>query len=150
MRSKTPRSSGLLETLVKAVFGFGTTVHHSTGFLGRRQKVVIHHDTGKSKHISHGHGVLGNITRIEKRRGDAVTETTTHKRRFWGGHDRTTHQSNGNRIDSEHRPGFFRNRGSLSVSGSCWTCEGTGTFAKTGKTCRKCEGSGRYSKSRTW
>jgi hypothetical protein len=150
MRTKKPRSSGFIETLVKAAFGFGTTVHHSTDFLGRRKKVVVHHDSGKSKHISHGHGFLGNVTHIEKRHGNAVVETSTHKRRFWGGHDRTTHKANGNRIDSEHRPGFFRSHGSRRVSGSCWPCEGTGTFPRTGKTCRRCGGSGLYTKSQSW
>jgi len=147
---KKPRSSGLLETLVKTVFGFGTTVHYSTGLFGRREKVVLHHDTGNSKTTSSGHGLLGNITRVEKRAGDAVVETSTKKHGFLGGVETTTHQANGNRIDSEHRPGFFQNHGSLSVSGSCWKCHGTGTFRQTGKTCRKCGGSGRYSKSKSW
>jgi hypothetical protein len=147
---RTPRSSGLLETLVKSLFGFGTTVHHSKGPFGQTEKTVIYHDSGKSKTVSKGHGFLGNITRVEKRKGDALLETTPHKHGFWGGVEIATHQANGNRIDSEHRPGFFRNHGSRCVSGLCWKCQGTGAFQKTGKTCRKCGGSSRYSRSKTW
>jgi hypothetical protein len=57
------RSSGLFETIIKSVFGFGTTVHHSTDWRGRRKKVVLHHDTGKSNTTVHGGGFWGNITR---------------------------------------------------------------------------------------
>ena len=147
---KTPRSSGFLETLVKSWLGFGTTVHHFKDAFGRPERVVIHHDSGKSKTVSKGHGFLGNVTRVEKRKGEALLETSTHKHGFWGGVESTTPLANANRIDSAHRPGFFRDHGSRCVSGPCWTCQGTGTFQKTGKSCRKCGGSGCYSKFKSW
>lgn len=44
------RQSGLFETMLKSTFGVGTTVHYKTDWLGRKQKVVKHHDSGKKKH----------------------------------------------------------------------------------------------------
>ena len=62
------KSSGFLETLLKSAFGVGTTVHYRTDWLGRRQKVVKHHDTGKTKTYTHSDGFLfgGTTTRTSQ------------------------------------------------------------------------------------
>jgi hypothetical protein len=144
------RSSGLIETLVKSVFGFGTTVHYSRDWAGRPKKTVIHHDSGKQQTTVHGYGWLGNITRSEKKQHDRVYEKTETRHCFWGGRDKTTERDNGTVVNSESGKGFWGNHGYRHVHGTCWSCEGSGVFAKTAKSCRKCGGSGRYSKYRAW
>jgi DnaJ-class molecular chaperone len=144
------RSSGFLETLVKSVFGFGTTVHHSRDWVGRPKKTVIHHDSGKQKTTTYGCGFLGNITRREKKQHNHVYEKSETRARFFGGRETTAHRSNGTTVHTESGKGFWGNHGSRHVQGSCWSCGGSGVFERSGKTCRKCGGSGRYSKYRAW
>ncbi|NBV87811.1 MAG: hypothetical protein EBS01_16420 [Verrucomicrobia bacterium] len=146
----TRRSSGLFETLIKSVFGFGTTVHHSTDWRGRRTKVVLHHDTGRSSTTVRGCGFWGDITRTEKCQGGRVYEQGETRHGLWGAKDKVVHRDNGTTVESESGKGFWGNHGSRHVHGRCWSCHGTGVFQKTGKPCRKCAGSGRYSKFRQW
>lgn len=141
------RGSGFFETLFKSAFGFGTTVHHKADWLGRQQKVVKHHDSGKKKTYTHGTGVFGTTTKTKTESGGRIIEEGKLKQRFWGGADEHAKRADGTTVDRNYRPGFFKNHVTTRINGECWTCLGTGTFQKTGKPCRKCDGSGRYSKT---
>jgi hypothetical protein len=142
------RSSGLFETIIKSTLGFGTTVHHKSDWLGRRQTVVKHHGSGKKKTYTHGAGFFGNITKTKTEKRGRIVEQGTLKKRFWGGADEHVKRDDGTKIERKYRPAFFFKRVTTIITGQCWTCNGTGTFQPTGKPCRKCEGSGRFSKTK--
>lgn len=65
------RQSGLFETMLKSTFGVGTTVHYKTDWLGRKQKVVKHHDSGKKTTYTHGTGFLATQPKPRQRSGGA-------------------------------------------------------------------------------
>ena len=169
------RTSGLFETLVKSAFGVGTTVHRTTDWVGRPKTIVKHHDSGKTKEYVHGTGLLANKTHVTvKSGGGHVTQEGHIKENFWGSKHETLHHTDGSGHSSvkKFNAGFFGNKdktttfdGSGNIDGhgegtkgiitgiyrpeyrgQCWTCNGTGVFAKTGQPCRKCGGTGVYRK----
>lgn len=113
------KSSGLFETLAKAVFQTGTTVHRKTDWLGRRVTVVTHHDSGKTKKYTHGTGLFGNTTRTETRKGGRVVERGKIKKSFWTGTpveraERTDRA--GQQVTRKYGTGFFGNKMQTTVT----------------------------------
>ena len=141
------KSSGLFETLVKSAFGVGTTVHYKTNWLGQKQKVVKHHDSGKTKTYTHGCGILGNTTKTKTTQHGQTLEKGKLKQNFFIGATEHATKADGSSIERKYSPGFLRDHVTTTVRGQCWTCNGTGIFQKTRKTCRKCGGTGVYQKT---
>lgn len=134
------RSSGIFETLMKSVLGVGTTVKYKTSFWGREQKIVTHHDSGKKKTYSHGHGIFGNTTRtVTKQNGRVIERGELRENFFFAGATEHARQPDGTTVKRSYTPGILRDHVRTKVTGECWKCEGTGQF--TGS-CRLCEGSG--------
>lgn len=113
------KTTGTLERIFNALTGTGTTVTRTRDFWGRKKTVVHDYGTGTTKEYTHGCGFWGNQTKVKVREGGALTGTGT--------------------LRDHGRHGTFE--------GTCFRCNGTGIFARTGKTCRKCGGTGRYHKS---
>ena len=148
-------SSGLFETLFKSAFGFGSTVKYETSFWGHKRKVVTYHDTGKKKTYSHGHGILGNVTKTTTKVGGRTVERgTLRSNLLWGATEHAT-RTDGSRVKRSYTPGIFRDHVSTRISGECWkcsgagnvklscrNCNGTGTFHLQAKRCRECDGLG--------
>lgn len=152
------RQSGLFETLFKSVFGVGTAVHYKTDWLGRKQKVVKHHDSGKTKTYTHGTGFFGNKTRTKTvKQGRVVEEGTVRENLFWSGATEHARKMDGTDVTRKYSPGFFRDHVTTHENGICFKCEGagqkeincracngTGTFTFPDRECRTCNGAGRY------
>lgn len=102
-----------------ALTGSGTTVRRTRDFRGRKKTIVHNHSTGVTKEYTHGCGFWGNRADVKVRKSGAQVATGT------------LHQNG--------RHGTYE--------GTCYRCNGTGTFAKTGEPCRRCGGTGRYRKS---
>ncbi|HPP52183.1 MAG TPA: hypothetical protein PK777_04460 [Thermoguttaceae bacterium] len=172
---KHRKSSGLFETIVKSAFGIGTTVHRTTDWLGRPKTIVKHHDSGKTKEYTHGTDFFGDKTRVRVKNGSGhVTQQGHIKKNFWGNKYETLEHTDGSGRSSKRKfnVGIFVPKDKLTTydaqgretgygegkhgvftgiyrshyDGQCWTCNGTGTFQKTGKPCRKCGGTGVYRK----
>jgi hypothetical protein len=151
------RQSGFFETLLKSLFGFGTTVHHETNWLGQKQTVVKHHDSGKTKTYTHGTGLFGNKTRTKTvKQGRVVEEGTIQENHFWSGATEDARKSDGTTVTRQFSPGLFRDHVTTREHGicfkcdgtgqkelSCRTCGGTGTFTFPNRDCRTCNGTGR-------
>lgn len=133
------KSSGFLETLFKSAFGVGTTVHYKTDWLGRRQKVVRHHDSGKTKTYTHSDGLLfGGTTTRTTRHGREIERGRVHKGFFGGINERAT-RSDGTRVERNYHSGLLRDRVTTTARGICFSCDGSGEKTLS---CRVCEGSG--------
>lgn len=85
------RSCGFLETLFKSVLGVGTTVHYKTDSPGRRQKVVRHHDSSKTKTYTHSDGFLfGGTTTRTTQNGREIERGRVRRGLFWGATEKAT------------------------------------------------------------
>lgn len=133
------RSSGFLETIVKSAFGVGTTVHYESDWLGRKQKIVKHHDTGKTKTYTHGCGFWGNTTKTKTTiHGHVHEEGKVKPNLLWGATEHAQ-RSDGSSVTRKYSPGFFRDHVTTHVDGICFKCNGTGQKTLP---CRLCAGSG--------
>jgi hypothetical protein len=141
------RSSGLFETLVKSVFGFGSTVQYKKDFWGHKQKVAKYHDSGKKKTYTHGTGFFGTTTKTKTEKGGRVVEEGKLKKRFWRGADEHAKRADGTTVERKYRPGFFKNHVTTHINGPCSNCKGTGKIP-CGERCMKCGGTGRYSRTK--
>ena len=141
------RSSGLFETILKSAFKIGTTVHYKENWLGQKQKVVKHHDTGKKKTYTHGCGLFGNVTKTKTERGWRTIERGRLKENLLFGATERARRSDGTTVETKYKPGFIRDHVETQITGQCRTCSGTGTFQMTGKPCRRCGGTGLFSKT---
>ncbi len=104
------KSSGFLETLLKSAFGVGTTVHYRTDWLGRRQKVVKHHDTGKTKTYTHSDGFLfGGTTTRTSQNGRSIESGRIHKGWF-GRVTEHAERDDGTKVERRYRSGLFMDR----------------------------------------
>jgi hypothetical protein len=135
------RSSGLLETFIKSALGTGTTVHYKTDWLGRKQKVVWHLDTGKQKAYTHGCGFLGNITKTKTEKDGHLIEEGYLKKNFFGGTTEYAQKTDGTEIERKYSPGFFRDHVATQVNSQCFKCGGSGSKTLD---CNICEGTGRF------
>jgi hypothetical protein len=133
------QSSGFLETVIKSAMGTGTTVRYDKDWLGREQKVVAYHDTGKRKTYTKGCGWLGNVTRTKTEQRGRTVEEGHIKDDLWWGYTERTKRADGTEVERKHRPGLFRKRVTTSVSGPCFKCNGTGSKVLN---CKICNGSG--------
>lgn len=148
------RSSGFFETLVKSSLGFGTTVHYQKDWLGRREKVVKHHDSGKERSYKHDRGVWGNKTITETKQHGQTTEKGEMKSHFFGGATEHAEKTDGTKVRREYRPGLFKDHATEYVDGECFKCEGSGKKILTCSycdesgqqtlTCSFCKGSGKF------
>jgi len=152
------RQSGFFETLFKSAFGVGTTVHYKTDWLGRKKKVVKHHDSGKAKTYTHGTGFFGNKTRTKTvKHGRVIEEGTVHENVFLSGATEHARKRDGTEVQRKYSPGIFRDHVSTRESGICFkcdgagqkeitcrTCSGTGMFTFAERECWTCGGTGRY------
>jgi len=161
------KSSGLFETLVKAVFHSGTTVHRSKDWLGRKVTKVKHHDTGKTKTYTHGTGFFGNTTRTVTRQNGEVTERGKLKKTFFGTPIERAERANES-VTRTYGQGFFGDTTRTTVRDSNGSAAGAGStspaffggtrthFTRT-QDCRRCgatvasnDGSYRCSCGRIW
>lgn len=154
------RDSGFLETLFKSAFGFGTTVHYRTDWLGRRQKVVRHHDSGKTKTYTHTDGFLFGGTTTRTTMDGRTIERGRISRGIFGGVTEHARREDGTRVERRYRSGLFGDGVSTTTNGDCYGCSGTGqktlgcpSCAGLGqvdlpaKPCFRCEGSGKVGSS---
>jgi hypothetical protein len=119
------KSSGLLETLVKAVFQTGTTVNRRRDCLGRKVTTVKHHDTGKTKTYTHGTGLFNNTTRTVTTQNGNVTERGKLKSTFFG----TPVERAERAIESVKRKygqGLFGNKVKTTVTDNAGNVTGSG------------------------
>lgn len=162
------KNSGFFETLYKAVFQTGTTVHRSRDLAGRKRTIVKHHDSGKTKTYTHGTGFTGRTTRTETRKGGKVTERGNLKRSLIRGtpiEKSKKTDGSGKSVKRTYGRGVFQNkmktetyRGSKRISqgetksgffggtttkhvGECYGCSGNGRKTVG---CRTCKGTGTY------
>lgn len=134
------RESGFFGSLIKSVLGVGTSVNHKTDWLGREQKVVKHHDSGKKKTYTHGTGIFGNKTTTRTSKdGKTVEKGTIRKNLIFPGATEYSKRSDGTEVKRSYSPGLFRNHVTTTVSGDCFKCDGTGEVEFD---CRKCDGTG--------
>lgn len=137
------RQSGVFETLFKSTFGVGTTVHYKTDWLGRKQKVVKHHDSGKKKTYTHGTGFFGNTTRTKTVKGGRVVEEGIVKKNiFFSGATEDSVKRDGTRVHRSYSPGIFTDHVKTYQAGVCFKCVGSGEKKFV---CKQCNGSGSYS-----
>lgn len=139
MKMARKRSSGFLETLFKSVLGVGTTVHYDTDWLGRRQKVVKHHDSGKTKTYTHSDGFLFGGTTTRTTQGGREIERGRVRKGFFGGATEQAVRADGTRVERTYSPGLFRDHVTTTASGTCFACDGTG---EKHLSCRVCDGVG--------
>ena len=133
------KSSGFFETIIKSALGTGTTVHYKSDWLGRKQKVVTHHDSGKTKTYTHGCGFLGTTTKTKTtKNGRVVEEGKVKKNLLWGATE-TAQRTDGTQIERKYSPGILRDHVTTHVHGQCFKCEGTGRKTLS---CRICNGTG--------
>ena len=149
------KGSGFLETVFKSLFSTGTTVHYDTDWLGRKRKIVTHHDTGKTKTYTHGTGLFGNVTKTKtEKHGRIIEEGRLKENFFWSGATEHSRRTDGTQIERKYRPGFFRDHVTTHIDGQCFKCGGTGlktldckicsgTGSHTGS-CRPCNGTGAF------
>ena len=128
-----------METLFKSALGVGTTVHYKTDWLGRRQKVVRHHDSGKTKTYTHSDGLLFSGTTTRTTQHGREIERGRIRKGFFGGATEQATRADGTKVERNYRPGLFRDHVSTTARGICFACDGTG---KKNLDCRKCAGSG--------
>jgi len=142
------KSSGLFETAVKSLLGFGTTVRYKKSWTGKRQKVVKHHDTGKTKTYTHGCGLFGNKTKTRTTKGwHTIEEGTVKGNTFFKGATEYAQKSDGTYVKRSYKPGIFRDHVYTSEDGICFSCDGSGN---KNLRCKRCGGSGQFSlKERT-
>nr|WP_141657298.1 hypothetical protein [Thiocapsa sp. KS1] len=152
------KKSGFFETAVKSLFGFGTTVHYKTDWLGRKQKVVRHHDSGKTKTYTHGNGLFGNTTTTRTTKGWATIERgTVRKNIFFNGATEHAIKSDGTHVTRSYKSGLlgshvittqngvcFKCDGKGKVVLSCKICNGTGMCVRKEQTCLTCNGTGNF------
>lgn len=154
-RNHKNRGSGLIETLLKMFMGFGTTVSYSKDWLGRTKKTITHHDSGKSKTLTHGCGFWGATTKVVRKRDGAVTETGTVKHHWHGGSTEKTVRADGTPVERGRRKGLIFGykykvegnprpapsmvQSSVAQTSGCHKCQGTGHVILT---CRACGGLG--------
>ncbi len=116
------RETGLFERIINAVTGTGTTVKHGRDFWGRPTRTEHNYDTG-------------------------VTKKTVRRQGVFGNRDTTRYYDSGRQYaERRGRRSLLTGTYRSTYSGKCFSCDGTGTYQPTGKTCRKCGGSGIYSK----
>lgn len=132
-------SSGFLETLIKSALGVGTTVHYRTDWLGHKQKIVKHHDSGKTKTYTHGCGFFGNTTKTKTTLNGNVYETGKVKPNILWGATENAQRSDGSSVHRQYSPGFFRDHVTTHLNGVCFKCDGAGHKTLT---CRLCAGTG--------
>ncbi|HRM68045.1 MAG TPA: hypothetical protein PLO71_01320 [Thauera phenylacetica] len=133
------KSSGFLETLLKSAFGVGTTVHYRIDWLGRRQKVVKHHDTGKTKTYTHSDGFLfGGTTTRTSQNGRSIESGRIHKGWF-GRVTEHAERDDGTKVERRYRSGLFMDRVTTTEDGDCYGCSGSGQKSVR---CRSCDGIG--------
>lgn len=136
------RQSGIFETLFKSAFGVGTTVHYKTDWLGRKKKVVKHHDSGKTKTYTHGAGFFGNKTRTKTvKHGRVIEEGTVRENLFGSGATEHARNRDGTEVKRNYSPGIFRDHVSTRENGICFKCDGAGQKQIT---CRTCSGTGMF------
>lgn len=162
------RSSGFLETLVKSVFGTGTTVRRSRDWAGRKVTTVKHYDSGKTKKYVHGTGLCGNTTRTVTRNANGqVTERGKVRKTFLGATVEKAQKTQSRRkVKRKYGQGLSGNKMKTVVSsqtgervgsgvtkpslfgktrsrytGTCFGCDGTGLKSLE---CHKCDNSGVY------
>ena len=152
------KSSGLFETAIKSIFGFGTTVHYKESWTGKKQKVVKHHDSGKTKTYTHGCGFFGNKTKTKTTQGwRTLEEGTVKKNIFFKGATEHAKKSDGTYVERSYKPGVFRDHVCTTEDGICFKCngngskilnckicDGTGQFKLKAKTCFTCNGTGEF------
>ena len=105
------KPSGFLETLFKSAFGVGTTVHYRTDWLGRRQKVVKHHDTGKTKTYTHSDGFLFGGTTTHTTQDGRTIERGRVRKGFFGGVTEHARRDDGTKVERRYRSGLFGDYG---------------------------------------
>ena len=136
------KKSGLFETLVKSAFGFGTTVSYKTDWQGRKQKIVKHHDSGKTKTYTQGCGILGNTTRTETtKNGRTVESGTVRKNYYFNGATEHAKRSDGTNVTRNYSRGVFGDAVTTTEKGICFKCNGEGSVTLN---CKICSGSGIY------
>jgi hypothetical protein len=136
------KQSGFFESMLKSAFGTGTTVHYKTDWLGRKQKVVKHHDSGKTKTYTHGAGLFGNKTRSKTvKNGKVVEEGTVRKNVFFSGATESATKRDGTKVHRSYSPGIFKDHVRTSQTGVCFKCDGSGEKRLK---CKTCEGSGSF------
>ena len=143
---KRRKESGLIETILKCIFGFGSTVAYSKDWLGRTRKKITYHDTGKSRTLTHGCGFFGDKTKVVRRQHGVITERGTQKKNWFFGTTETSEKSDGTRVVRKRYSLLFKNLVVTEISGPCHGCRGTGR-TDSGDNCSKCSGSGIYNKT---
>lgn len=133
------KSSGFLETLFKSAFSVGTTVHYRTDWLGRRQKVVKHHDTGKTKTYTHSDGFLFGGTNTRTTQDGRTIERGRIRKGFFGSVTEHAERSDGTRVERRYRSGLFGDYVGTTEDGDCYGCNGSGQKSLS---CRCCDGIG--------
>lgn len=133
------KPSGFLETLLKSAFGVGTTVHYRTDWLGRRQKVVKHHDTGKTKTYTHSDGFLFGGTTTRTTHGGRTIERGRIRKGFFGGVTEHAKRDDGTTVERRYRSGLFTDYVTTTEDGDCYGCGGSGQKTLN---CRNCDGIG--------
>lgn len=172
------KETGFFGRIINAMTGTGTTITRTRDFWGNKKTIVHNYDTGTTKEYTHNQGFFSNRTDVKvSRNGREVArgnikrdfwghdvETLDHSRGkvrktvkkmgegFWGNKDHTTqYDTSGNEIGRrDGRRGLIFNSYTQEYTGTCWCCDGTGIFQKTGKPCRKCGGTGVYRKKKTY
>lgn len=135
------KQSGFFETFFKQALGVGTTVHYKTDWLGRKQKVVKHHDSGKKKTYTHGCGIFGNTTKTATTKGFRTVETGKLKNNIFFGATEHAKKTDGTRVKRTYSPSIIRDHLTTEVRGVCFGCEGTGSVTRN---CPSCKGTGVY------
>ena len=171
------KETGLLGRIINHMTGTGTTITRTRDFWGNLRTTVHNYDTGTTKTYTHNQGFFGGRTDVKVERGGREVARGTIKRDFWGRGVETLDYSQGkvrrtvkkmdrgfwgNRDQTQHydaagreighregRRGLFFDSYTQEYTGTCWCCDGTGIFQRTGKPCRKCGGTGVYRKKKT-
>lgn len=162
--------TGLFMRAINFLTNRGTTIVRTTDFWGRPKTVVHNYDTGTKKEYTHNKGFFGNRTDVKvfhngRKVGKGNIKSTflghdvekleyTHGRvkksvkkmncGIFGNRDKSQHYGDdGGKIGEAYgRKGLIFSGYSRSYKGSCFSCNGTGVFPRTGETCRKCGGTG--------
>lgn len=133
------KPSGFLETLFKSALGVGTTVHYRTDWLGRRQKLVKHHDSGKTKTYTHSGGLLFGGTTTRTTQDGRTIERGRIRKGLFGGATEYAERCDGTQVERRYRRGLFGDFVAIAEDGECHSCNGSGQRSFG---CRCCEGSG--------
>lgn len=166
------KETSLLGALFNAITQSGTTVTRTKDFWGNPRTIVKNYDTGTTKEYRHNAGFWGNKTKvIVCKNGEKIAHgQITHdilghdierlqyndnsysikkmNKGFWGNKTEWKNYDTTGKLTGHGngRRGLIFNTYTQSYEGTCYACNGTGIFTKTGKPCRRCNGTGVFRK----